>query len=168
MKGNKGEWTEAYVFLKLLAEGKLFSADENLKIIPEAFFPIIKIIRNEINKNRDYVVKNEITIINPDNDELITTVPISEFLANSKKLYKYIMLAKGRSFEFSDIEQFLNDIDVNSLKSASKDKSDIKIKLHDSRTGLEPELGFSIKSMMGQNSTLFNPGTGTNFIFKIY
>ncbi len=28
---NRGEWTEAYVFLKLLSEGKIFSATEDLK-----------------------------------------------------------------------------------------------------------------------------------------
>ena len=33
LKGNKGEWSEIYVFLKLLADGKLYSADENLEII---------------------------------------------------------------------------------------------------------------------------------------
>jgi len=29
--GNKGEWSEAYVFLKLLGDGKLYAADQNLK-----------------------------------------------------------------------------------------------------------------------------------------
>jgi len=30
MKLNKGEWSEVYVFLKLLAEGKLYAADKDL------------------------------------------------------------------------------------------------------------------------------------------
>jgi len=46
--GNKGEWSEIYAFLRLLADGKLFSADENLNRIENMFFPIIKIIREEI------------------------------------------------------------------------------------------------------------------------
>ena len=33
MKLNKGEWSEVYVFLKLLAEGKLYAADKDLKKI---------------------------------------------------------------------------------------------------------------------------------------
>lgn len=32
---------------------------------------------------------------------------------------------------------------------------------------MSPQLGFSIKSMLGKDSTLFNPGAGTNFIFRI-
>ena len=39
--------------------------------------------------------------------------------------------------------------------------------VHDLHTGLKPKLGFSIKSLLGGNSTLFNAGAGTNFIFKI-
>ena len=27
---NKGDWSEAYVFLKLLAEGRIYSGDEDL------------------------------------------------------------------------------------------------------------------------------------------
>jgi len=37
--GNRGEWSEVYAFLRLLADGKLFSADENLDRIEDMFFP---------------------------------------------------------------------------------------------------------------------------------
>ena len=30
LSGNKGDWSEVYAFLKLLAEGKLYGADNNL------------------------------------------------------------------------------------------------------------------------------------------
>ena len=30
LTGNKGEWSEIYVLFKLLAEGKLYAADEHL------------------------------------------------------------------------------------------------------------------------------------------
>ena len=36
---NRGEWSEAYAFLRLLTEGKLFAADENLNRIENMFFP---------------------------------------------------------------------------------------------------------------------------------
>jgi hypothetical protein len=32
IKGNKGEWSEFYAFLKLLSDRKLFAADELKKI----------------------------------------------------------------------------------------------------------------------------------------
>jgi len=35
--GNKGEWSETYAFLRLLADGKLFAADEQLNRIGNMF-----------------------------------------------------------------------------------------------------------------------------------
>lgn len=58
-------------------------------------------------------------------------------------------------------------MNVNSLTALKTDKADIKVVVHDLNTGMKPTLGFSIKSMLGSNSTLFNAAAGTNFIFKI-
>jgi type II restriction enzyme len=49
-KYNKGEWSEAYAFIKLLGDGKVHGADENLNIIEEEYYPILKILKNEIEK----------------------------------------------------------------------------------------------------------------------
>ena len=48
LSGNKGEWSEVYVLLRLLANGKIYAADSELQIINDIYFPIIKIIREEI------------------------------------------------------------------------------------------------------------------------
>ena len=50
MKGNKGEWSELYTFFKLLAEGKLFSADENLEKT-KSFVQLLSIYRKDDGKN---------------------------------------------------------------------------------------------------------------------
>ena len=47
ISGNIGEWSEIYVFFKLLAEGKLFAADDELNKLEGEYYPIIKIIRTE-------------------------------------------------------------------------------------------------------------------------
>ena len=47
LKGNKGEWSEVYVLLRLLADGILYGADENKEVHPEIQFPIIQVYRNE-------------------------------------------------------------------------------------------------------------------------
>ena len=44
---NKGEWSEVYTFLKLLADGRLYAADSNLNQIPSIYYPILKILREE-------------------------------------------------------------------------------------------------------------------------
>ena len=44
---NKGEWSELYVFLKLLGEGVLYAADADLKKIKDLYYPLIEILRKE-------------------------------------------------------------------------------------------------------------------------
>jgi type II restriction enzyme len=61
----------------------------------------------------------------------------------------------------------MNSFSSNSIKAKSTSKSDIKIVIHDQRTGTTPILGFSIKSQLGGASTLLNAGRTTNFIYKI-
>ena len=167
LKGNKGEWSEIYVFLKLLADGKLYSADENLEIIENIYYPIIKILRTETENKRDYFINGDIEIFDAENETLLMKIPVNDFVENSKKLFNYLKSSSGRSFSFLDIESFLESIDVKNLTGLKTDKSDIRILVHDFNTHRKEKLGFSIKSMIGKDSTLFNPAVGTNFIYKI-
>lgn len=169
LKGNKGEWSEIYVFLKLLADGKLDAADANLNALPNIYYPLVKILREEINsKKRDYVWgANDIVIIDGITGNELLKVPVADFIDKSKQLFAYLKGAKGRSFDLDEIEIFLSTIQVSSLTATSTDKADIKIVVHDLNTGKQPLLGFSIKSMIGKDSTLFNAGAGTNFIYKL-
>lgn len=167
LKGNKGEWSEIYVFLQLLAEGKLYAADENLNAIPAAYYPIIKIVREEHQKVRHYQVDTQIKLIDGSRQELLMTIPLKKFIEKSKELFTTLKKAKGRSFSFPAIEQFLNSIDIHTLTANKSQKSDIQIVIHDLTTGLKPALGFSIKSMIGKNATLFNAGKTTNFVYGV-
>jgi len=166
MAGNKGEWSEAYVFLKLLGDGKLYAADQNLNKITDLFYPIIKIIRSEIGSKRDYLTNGEITIIDGYTKEILLKVSKIEFIKKANELFQELKKAKGRSFEVPSLEQFLKSIYYAKDKSEHSKKTDIRIVVHDLHTGLKPTLGFSIKSMIGKEATLFNGGDGTNFIYK--
>ena len=167
LKGNKGEWSEIYVFLKLLADGKLNGADVNLNAIPSIYYPIKKILRQEAIERREFVINGNIEIIDGNTGKTVIKVPISDFVIKSQELFNLLKKASGRSFSFPAIESFLNSVDVKSLTAIKTDKADIRVVVHDINTGMEPTLGFSIKSMIGKDSTLFNPAAGTNFIFKI-
>ncbi|MCE1165063.1 MAG: HpaII family restriction endonuclease [Bacteroidetes bacterium] len=165
LRGNKGEWSEVYVFLKLLAEGRLNAADEHLNVNPNIFYPIIKILRQESSEQKQYCLNGNIRILDSNNVQLLS-IPITEFVEKSRLLLRKIKSSSGRSLEFPEIELFLSNIFVNKLTADTSDKSDINIVVHDLTTGRQPLLGFSIKSMLGGKSTLFNPGAGTNFIYK--
>ena len=51
LSGNKGEWSEIYVFLRLLEAGKLYAADAELNRIDDVFYDIINIIRTLLGRN---------------------------------------------------------------------------------------------------------------------
>lgn len=168
MKGNKGEWSELYVFIKLLGDGKLYAADSDLQKIQGIFYPIIKILRDECSENKkEYIIKGNISIVDGTNGKQLLQIPKKEFLLKSRELLERLKRASGRSFDIPEMDEFLKKIKCKNLKPTKTEKADIKIMVHDLRTGQKPTLGFSIKSMLGKKSTLFNPGKGTNFIYKI-
>lgn len=170
LKGNKGEWSEIYTFFKLLADGKLYGADANLNKKDDIFYDILKIVRNEQVGTLHFVFDGENKVVNVENEdgELKVTVGINEFKTQADFLYGKIVNTRGTAaFEVLETSEFMNEILCSKLKAPSADKSDITIKVHDFNTGLNPTLGFSIKSRLGKPSTLLNAGVNTNFIFKI-
>ena len=44
---NKGEWTEAYVFMRLLGDGRIYGASSDLKKDDSTYNDILNIIRDE-------------------------------------------------------------------------------------------------------------------------
>ena len=66
LTGNKGEWSEIYVLFKLLAEGKLYAADEHLRKLENLFFPIFKVVRSEAQSSvHEYISENSVPECTP-------------------------------------------------------------------------------------------------------
>ena len=170
LSGNKGEWSEIYAFLRLLEIKKLYAADADLNKKDDMFYNIINIIRTEpigklefrINRTDDTV-----TIVNTEDNTELLTLPCCEFKQAADRLYHEIVSATASSFELPNTTEFLDLLNVKTLKAKSTDKSDIRIKIHDINTGYETVQGFSIKSRLGSPSTLINAGKTTNFIYEI-
>jgi hypothetical protein len=162
--GNKGEWSEIYALFKLLGDKELHPGNSEIKKLENLVYPILKILRTEVNGNFEYSIEDDIVIISG-NEELLR-IPISEFQERAKYLLAKIKSNSG-TFSIPEIEAFMQSINCLSLKASSSAKTDITIVVHDQRTGLHPSLGFSIKSQLGNPSTLLNAGETTNFIFRI-
>lgn len=169
--GNKGEWSETYAFLRLLADGKLFAADENLDCIQNMFFPIIKIIREEtLGTPYEYKPNKENSEVEVYlNNKQILNLPAKIFETEANQLFAEINSHRAGvgAFKIERTESFIRSIYVNKLKAPSSDKTDINIQIHDVNTGYEKVIGFSIKSELGMPPTLLNAGKTTNFIYKI-
>ena len=162
--GNKGAWSEIYALLKLLGDKKLYAGDAALNKIESLFYPIIKIIRDESGGNFEYIIEGDIILISGDREEL--RIPVSTFTEEASKLLDSIKGSNG-VFSLPETEEFMNSIYCTTLKAKSTSKTDIRIVIHDQRINQSAELGFSIKSQLGGDSTLLNAGKTTNFIYEI-
>lgn len=169
MYGNKGEWSEIYVFLSLLSEGKLYLANDKLEKDFNAYFSITKVIREEIKGEIieyvvDKAVNEEISVYY--NNEKQKQIPQSVFNEKATTLYKSIVSNNG-SFEIKELSEFLSGIGINKIKAPSSDKTDIRVEIRDIHTSFIRNLGFSIKSDVGHAPTLVNAGKTTNFSYKV-
>lgn len=166
LTGNKGEWSEIYTLLKLLGDGKVYAGDQNLSRIQDLFYPIIMILRQEKDGEFNYILQDADVVIQTPVGEELLRISAAVFLSEAEKLLSAIRENDG-AFAVPEVESFMNSIYCHSLKAKSFDKTDIKIILHDRRTRINSEMGFSIKSQLGGDSTLLNASKATNFNFKI-
>lgn len=168
LKGNKGEWSELYVLLKLMSDGVLYQSDINMSKDYNNIYNVIKAYKNESKFNLEFR-RNEFVDIYRTNDlsNKIHSISLEDIDLLTRELFKHIKNGKGKSFEIPEISDFINKSQITKLKADSTTKTDIDLRIYDTRLAKETDLGFSIKSLIGKNSTLFNTGRGNNFIYKI-
>lgn len=166
IKQNKGEWSELYVFLKLLGDGVLYAADADLNKIPDLYYPLVEILRKENREIKRYI-KDDINIkIADESGNILLNLPSVEFESKAKFLLGAIKKL-NKTFAVPEIEEFMNVVKCSKVKADSLDKSDITLVLHDCKTYRNEAFGFSIKSKLGSPSTLLNSGKPTNFIYEL-
>ncbi len=179
-KQNKGEWAEFYVLLKLLGEGKLYSANKLLQKNYQSYLDVLRVIRHELETQvLEYIIDkdNSIVIIRDQNsNEVLSSIPMKEFSVNASLLFTGIKDMKGSSIPApDDVCDFARIIYVSkpkapSLKALKKQfggKNDIIIEVKNSQTSIVSVMGFSIKSKFGNSPTLFNAGASSQFMYKL-
>ena len=177
---NKGEWAEFYVMLKLLGEGKLYTADNMLKKKLDSYLDVLKIIRQEFETQvLEYIVDqdNAVVTVKPQGSEaVLATIPMQEFEDNAITLFEGLKRVKGMSVIAPDsVCEFAKVIYVSkpkapavkALKKQFGGKNDIFIEVRDGQTAIVSVMGFSIKSKFGHNPTLFNAGSSSQYLFKL-
>ncbi len=168
--GNKGEWSEFYVFVKLLDERRIYPAGEDLVVDKSFFYPVLKISRNENRENKKiYDVggdKDKIKILDANGLEL-AIIDGKGLKKRVKQIFDEISKAKGRGpFRIGAVNDLFEKLLCDSVKASNNKKADILLTIKD-ELGVHPEYGYSIKSMIGAASTLLNSSGATNFIYEI-
>ncbi len=167
-KGNKGEWSEFYAFIKILTDGKVFTADKDLKILEDHFHLVLKIIRQEAAGKKSYdISKSDGNVTISDESSEIDVVDLEKIKGSVAKVFEQIKNSNGTTFEVASAIEPMSDLHCTQLRASSGKKADLTIVLHDKKSPEFPELGFSIKSMLGSPATLLNASGATNFLYRI-
>ncbi len=163
---NKGEWSELYTFLKLLGDGRLYCGDGKLNRYDDKFYPILEVFRTDASDRISYKIQAAKNNILVSGEKIELEVSQERFRTESIRLLEYIKKIRG-SESIVGIMHFMNEIKCETVCAKSQDKADIRIVIHNLHTGSKPELGYSIKSKLGADSTLINASGATNFIFQV-
>ena len=163
--GNKGEWSEIYTLLKLIADGEMLKGDRQLTPIPGASYKVIALERHEATTGAtSYTIRGATVEISNSERSVIRDREI--FRIQAARLLEVIKSNKA-TFNIPKIEEFMNEILAFSIKAKSQDKTDINVEIIDHRTNIAHARGFSIKSQLGSPSTLLNASGHTLFDYKI-
>ena len=108
---NIGEWSEIYTFLKLLADGVLFAADDNLEKIKDIYYPILSILREESGRKLSYRRNGSIKIVD-DSEKTLAELPVEPFHSHAASLLKKIQEDgnESGSFHFPELKDFLKEL----------------------------------------------------------
>ena len=175
LSGNKGEWAEIYIFLKLMSDGKVYAADSDMQKIENVFLNIIKIIREEV-QGQVYAYntgdKIQITL---NGEKVGRPIDVQKFVEYKDILWNKLRDAfLGSELKFTDVDNFLQTIHIRKLKAPSNSKTsfggtqDITMQVQDYNSGITSTIGFSCKSDFSAKATLFNASKdNTNFIYEV-
>ena len=170
LSGNKGEWSEFLVFLKVLAEGRIYAADEDLNRIENMYYPVMSVIRKDVAGIVDYEIHSEnggYVVISVDDDPVGITVARNELLEAAQVLYEKVCIGGNGAFEVPEMNSIMDRLLCTRIAAPASDKTDIQMTVHDIQTGYDKRVGFSIKSELGHSPTLLNASKATNFVYKI-
>lgn len=170
---NNGEWAEVYIFFKVIADRKLYTADAAFNPIKDVYLDVLSVIREETKGEiYKYQTGDIVTILL--NHKPVAQVPVSEFIKYKNLLWKLLEENTKTTFTSEEIERFLNSVFIYNPKSPAQIISkfcggtvDIVLETKD-RSGVNRVLGFSCKSDLRASATLLNAGgESTNFIFEV-
>ena len=139
--GNKWEWAEVYVLLRLLAE-------ENK------------------DETKEYTAGEIVSIYI--NGSKVKELPETEFESELVNLLnEFNSKDSNGAFSVESTQNFRDKILCHRLFTPAMDKNDIMVKIIDTDTVYSQTIGSSMKSELGSYPTLLNAGKTTNFIYRI-
>jgi len=170
IKGNKGEWSEFYTFIRILVDRVIVPADENLKKISDKTSEVLKVIREDSKdgpKTYDISQNNEIIDILNSKGDILDSVDSKNIKNCINTIFERMKIGGKSAFVIPEAYSLVSQLKCTQIKASSSKKTDLTLVIHDRISETYPELGYSIKSMLGSPSTLLNASGATNFVYRV-
>lgn len=163
---NKGEWSELYTLLSIFAHNRIPVADEDLNP-SEGEYEFLQILRDDTGKRMIYDLEHEGSVIICEQlGQAIKTISTYGLSDKIKIIFQRIKEGSD-TFAIPEATPLLEEFDLNLIKANSYQKTDIDAVVRD-RVAFKQELGFSIKSQVGNPATLLNSSKHTSFVFEVH
>jgi len=108
---NKGEWSEVYTLLKVIADKQFFAGDADLNKIESLIFPIIKVLRDESNGTFEFSYNDDLVVVKNNDEEI--RISVNEFQKQAHFLLTKLREKTGATFSVPEIETFINSFNSN-------------------------------------------------------
>ncbi len=165
---NKGEWSEAYVLVKVLTDGVLFQGNGQLGASGDSPYEVLSVFRRDEGGLEKHYIRDKDRVHVSFYGGGTLSIEMSKFEKSTELILKEIKEGSGRSFALSpSLWSLLNELSIKQIKAPSGEKTDIKVEIRDHFGGIKSLLGFSVKSQLGGASTLVNASKTTNFRYKV-
>lgn len=166
--GNKGDWGEAYVFLKLLSDNVLHNADRNGNKIDNEYSIVSSILRQEQKDKLEYCIgTGTVVIFRNDEEDKFQMIRRSAIKRHANSMRDRMKTQKGRSFSLPDIQAFLEKLGWKTLKAKSSSKADTQAIVRDGGIGAMTLRKYSIKSLMGAKPSLISGSRQTYIDYTV-
>jgi type II restriction enzyme len=166
-RGNRGECSELYARLKILGEGKIELADCNLEKIPGRHIDVTSLTRVEGGRRTTHRINKETRTVHiHDHDGgLIRSMEMDELGRMAEEYGRDISLSKSTTTEVP--REILRALDSEKVQAGRHSKTDLIVGVWDCLGNCEREYGFSIKSMIGNPSTILNASGATRINYLV-
>ena len=165
-KKNRGEWSELFVLVNLLASGEL--RYENRDNGPKnSAFPVLSVSRRVAGlEHRFRISHGYVEILSTSNEKIVAKITQEALQDLSVVLLDQIKKGKGRAFSVSSAAEIMLKLRIEKA-TGIQGKDDLRITIYDPRTKQQNSQGFSIKSFLGSNPSILNASGVTNIEFTV-
>ena len=157
---NKGEISEAYALLKIIAQ-KMIPYGDIQGLPTDRSIRVLK-----INTQHKTITIHDISleIISADGSKETLSI---EHLITPAELEEMVASIRSQSGTFNNerLDHAINTLSIQKRKGTSYEKADVSLDFQDEI--INTHQGISIKSFLGSSPTLLNASSATNFVYRV-